>query len=369
MKFLFLFKEGRRDMLVRHDSNGPNDFFYGFLGIKNIYPSSEFIEETDFVGLKNRVFLNWISHLTNRIFCLPGLHLILGLFKHFSRRNNDFNVITTSNSLGIALIIVSFFCVKLRTPRNFCFFMGLADILNNSVMARVIYKYLIRNGTADLIFISRFEKDWAAKFFGLPNRIHYLPFGVDMKFWNQEKATVDRELAPSPDFVLSIGSDLNRDYDLLLESWQDDYPHLLIITKLKIANRVNKNVTIWNGSIHDHFVSDIELKWLYQNSEFVIIPTKDCWQPSGQSCLFQAMASGALCIAGSNCRRWDPALLACDGFLSYQEGNSTSLKNVVGKASSMHKVEKKRRQDEASDTIERFFTSEILVTNLIDIAS
>ena len=144
---------------------------------------------------------------------------------------------------------------------------------------------------------------------------------------------------------------------------------MLIITKLEIANPVVENVTIWNGSLHDQFVSDVELKWLYQNSDFVIIPTKDCWQPSGQSCVFQAMASGALCIAGSNCHGWDPELLACEGLLTYEEGRLTSLKNVVRKASSMHKAEKARLQNEASDTIEKFFTSDILTRTLIDIAT
>ena len=220
---------------------------------------------------------------------------------------------------------------------------------------------------AELLFLSSAERDWAIENLEIPDRIHYLPFGVDTQFWNTEQSSVRNTLAVPREFVFSIGSDPNRDFKLLLRCWDETWPHLLIITSLNLPNIDKKNITVICGSVYNKDIGDAEIKWLYQNASFVVLPTTDCWQPSGQSCLYQAMASGAVCVAGSNCFGWDCALAECEGILSYSEGNLSSFEKAVRKAIALSSNEKKVMKIGLNNTINRFFSSEKLTKNLIEL--
>ena len=70
-----------------------------------------------------------------------------------------------------------------------------------------------------------------------------------------------------------------------------------------------KNVTILKGSWGEEFLTDDQIRKLYLESYFVVIPLKQSIQPSGQSCCLQAMSCGKPVIMTKIMGIWDENLL------------------------------------------------------------
>ena len=70
-----------------------------------------------------------------------------------------------------------------------------------------------------------------------------------------------------------------------------------------------ENVQIINGSWYSQALTDLEIRDLYNNSEFVIITLKDTFQPSGQSTALQAMSCAKAVMITDIKGIWDRKLL------------------------------------------------------------
>ena len=104
-------------------------------------------------------------------------------------------------------------------------------------------------------------------------------------------------------FVLAVGSDHNRDYSTLITAC--DHP-LTILTKINLKKFTEReNLTVLSGSLHEPKISDTDLRRLYQRAKCVVVPTKNVWQPSGQSVSMQAMACGKPVILSDIKGLWD----------------------------------------------------------------
>ncbi|MHB8618293.1 MAG: glycosyltransferase family 4 protein [Chloroflexota bacterium] len=119
-----------------------------------------------------------------------------------------------------------------------------------------------------------------------------LYFGVDERFWTPKEATSEGDL------VLSVGSDVLRDYPLLLRAIGNK--PLRIVTRLPLPkNLVGDNVTA------DGEVSWLELRELYRTSRFVASPIVEAPRNSGHSATLQAMACGKAVILSDTRGLWD----------------------------------------------------------------
>ena len=93
-----------------------------------------------------------------------------------------------------------------------------------------------------------------------------------------------------------------------MNAWDENFPNLKIVTSLPVFTS-KKNIKIIRGDWHSQELTDEEMKDLYRDSEFVILPLKQTLQPSGQSTCLQAMAcSKAVLISNIN-GIWDKKLL------------------------------------------------------------
>jgi len=152
--------------------------------------------------------------------------------------------------------------------------------------------------------------------------IEYLPFGVDVEFWRPGNME-------SSEYVLSIGNDFNRNYDLLLSSWQPSFPELIIITKLEV-NTDLVNVKVIKGDWNEQYLTDEGIRTYIQNANFIIIPVKQTSQPSGQSFCLQAMACGKAVIMSNIIGLWEPELMVNkENCMLYQPDNKQSLLNNI----------------------------------------
>jgi glycosyltransferase involved in cell wall biosynthesis len=134
-------------------------------------------------------------------------------------------------------------------------------------------------------------------------RSSVIPFGVDTEFW-RPMPNVAQE-----DFVVAIGQDRNRDYDLLAAA-PGNHP-TRIVTRQEV--RVPSGAAHVQLSAGDFFGSDAmtdqDLRRLYNAARAVIVPLKDVYQPSGYSVTLQAMACGRPVILTRIRGLWTPELL------------------------------------------------------------
>ena len=295
MKIAYIFKGGRKERLFSKD-NFANDFFYGYLNLLEKGHNLDCLEEDDIANIK---FHNLISKLINKIssvlWDLP-LNLLLNflLSKGYNKFKNIKILIATTNSFGITLAIAK----KLNLIEGRIFFLSMGSIpLNASFFKKQIYKFILRD--IEIIVFSK------AEYMFLKNlnfaNLEYIPFGIDYSFWKN-----NREL--SNDYVLAIGNDKNRDWDLLVESWLPEFPLLKIITSRNISSN-KENIEILNGDWREKIITDSRIKELYIKSKFVILPLKNTIQPSGQSCCLQAMACKKTVMISDIDGIWDRDLL------------------------------------------------------------
>lgn len=129
------------------------------------------------------------------------------------------------------------------------------------------------------------ELPYVKKFYGVPgSRIEVNQFGVDTKFWKPGNS--------EGDYILAVGNDQRRDYELLVSVAREVNKKFKIVTRRQIKNNISSNVEIIKGGWHEQALTDEDLRDLYQKAKVVVIPLINSPQPSGQSVCLQAMACG-----------------------------------------------------------------------------
>ena len=298
ISILYLFKKGRK-LRLKNLENIPSEFFYGYRELSN---ENEFnldlLEQSDIdLGLKH-IFLNkFINIISRLLFNLP-FQIILGLLlnKNYKKlRQKDFIVVTT-NTMGIAISIANSF--GLISSKVLFINMGLFKN-NPNIFQVYFYRYIFHK--VKLLTISKKEYNILKTLFNDKN-VKYVRFGVDKNFWYPQKKIIGNP------YALAIGNDLARDWETLVNAWDENFPNLKIVTSLPVFTS-KKNIKIIRGDWHSQELTDEEMKDLYRDSEFVILPLKQTLQPSGQSTCLQAMAcSKAVLISNIN-GIWDKKLL------------------------------------------------------------
>ncbi len=294
---IFLFKKGRMERM-NDLKNLPSEFFYGYKELNEENYDIQILEEKELkINIKNDYFQKLLNLLSRIFFNLPFSTIIPFIFNkgYLKLKNADF-IIPTTNSLGITISLARNF--GLINSKILFINMGLFLKKPNS-LDRIVYKLILKD--IILLTISKFEYKILKKLF---NNLHikYLPFGVDQNFWLPQKKIENKN------YILAIGNDLSRDWKFLEKAWQKDFPLLKIVTSLPLET-YKKNVEIIKGNWYSQALTDLEIRDLYNNSEFVIITLKDTFQPSGQSTALQAMSCAKAVMITDIKGIWDRKLL------------------------------------------------------------
>ncbi|MCW8914482.1 MAG: glycosyltransferase family 4 protein [Magnetovibrio sp.] len=206
------------------------------------------------------------------------------------------------------------------------------------------------SGLDHLFFSGEVDRQVAIEKFNIPpEKTSYYPFGVDAGFWHPAKTSIQTG------GILSIGSDINRDFNTLMQSNVDD--PIRIITRLNIEAPTEKsNIEIVRGNLNQSPITDTSLRELYQNAELVVVPLQDVWQPTGCSVTLQAMACGKPVIVSDIKGLWDRDILKSGtNCLLVPPGNS----NALGDAIHLLKRDEELRTRmgiEARKTVEKHFS-------------
>ena len=294
----YIFKSGRKSRL-ESVNEFPKEFFYGYYDFFKRGINIDLIEEVDLgISKKNNLLKRVLNKFSKLLMDFPIIHSIKLLNKkNYQLLNESSIIIATTKSIGLSLGLLKFLKI-IKKPVIF-FVMGLFPTESN-ILKRNFYNLLLND--INLVAISKNEKKYLES--QLPKKkVLYIPFGIDKDFWQPKSNNLNNQ-----SYVLAIGNDYNRDWITLINAWEDYYPELLIITNHPIKTSKN-NILIKNGSWGDEYLSDNEIKNLYLNALFVIIPLKQTIQPSGQSCCLQAMACGKPVIMTRIKGAWDDNLI------------------------------------------------------------
>ncbi|MEO1465256.1 MAG: glycosyltransferase family 4 protein [Cyanobacteria bacterium J06633_1] len=317
-KVLFVFRRQRAERLVRwRQEEGPDEMLYGFTHLKfNLWDSqssahNDFCDlEFDYIeeSLKKNSFFKrifrpierWIARQTRLGF---ALYIAVDNFTKF-RATNVFVCINDSSGLPVVLLK----CLGLSQASIIYFSQGLSDrfkSVGNRFWARQLfwplYRYLLLRCDRILV-LGEGAAQHLTEVFDLPaDSVDCIQFGIDSQFWHPAQLwSPPSQHAP---YVLSVGSDLARDYDTLIQALPQGVS-LKVVTRLPIE-RHNSDKQI---DVASEFC-DLELRQLYQCAQFVVTPLQDVYQPSGQSATLQAMACAKAVILTRTRGIWAPDLM------------------------------------------------------------
>jgi glycosyltransferase involved in cell wall biosynthesis len=199
--------------------------------------------------------------------------------------------------------------------------------------ARPLAHHIIRRclaGLDHLFFFGPADRAQAIRMYGLdPERCSVFPFGVDTEFWHPAADV------PPSDFVIAVGQDPNRDYPLLVAA-PGQHPTVIITRQALDVPRDAGHVRITAGDFFgSDWMSDADLRRVYNQSRAVIVPLKDVYQPTGYSVTLQAMSCGRPVILSNIRGLWAPDLLR-DGenCLLVPPGDAAALGAAIGRVRS-----------------------------------
>lgn len=293
----YIFRAGRRARLAGSNL-APTEFFYGYQQLQAQGINVCLAEDSE-LGMAPPLPAS--ARIINKFsFFLGGLPvgMLLSLLLASGDRKlaDSDSVVATTNGMGLALAMAKAMG-RLQVP-VLLLAMGLLP-MRLSRIQRALYPLILRH--LHLVTISRGEQAFLRRL--LPKQdIHYLPFGVDHRFWTPA------DNPASGDYVLAIGNDQNRDWQTLVDAWSIDFPPLKIVTSLPVP-AAPENVEVICGNWRTRLLSDEEIRSLYQAARFVIIPSCETIQPAGQSACLQAMACGRPVILSNIAGLWDPLLV------------------------------------------------------------
>ncbi len=323
-KTAYLFKGGRRERLAGSDVF-PSEFFYGLVELRQRGKDVFFFDEAELdrlAGPEGRIL--WlVSRVVSRFF--PGLPFSISAALRYGRANvlrrlNEMDVlIATTQTFGLVMGLLK--RLGLVKARLIFIGMGIMPMRMPRRWQRFVAWLLAKQEVA---VISEAELEYLSKRLPASVQLGYLPFGIDTSFW-----TPDCE-AKTENYVVSIGNDWNRDFATLVQAWLPEFPKLVIVTQLPVDVCDRTNIEVQNGNWRQQQLSDVEIRQLYRNSLFAVLPLKQTIQPAGQSACLQIMACGKAVILSDIVGLWDrKSLRHRETCLLVSPGSIEQLRNAV----------------------------------------
>lgn len=330
MKPILFFFRGGRTVRLAAEGKFPEDLLYGFTEVSETYPV-EILEQDELTPAPRR---SWIreKYLQWKM-AREGIkwdHVEwYATDENLKRFNNASALFTTTGTQGVALSILRH-QKKLATPLIFLA-TGLCDYSKCPKFWEIL-----REVAPSVIWTSLSQGEIRELEKRLGQTVHYVPFGTDVSFWENPQPNEERQVP----YVLTVGNDSNRDYELLIQSWKPEYPELKIVTQRALPSPLPSNVqkvdSDWcfkpvKGNGVDELLDQAkELRELYRQAHFIVVPLQEAFQPSGQSVTQQGMISGKAVLVSKIKGMWNDELMKSgDNCLFVEPGSITDFQKGV----------------------------------------
>jgi glycosyltransferase involved in cell wall biosynthesis len=297
VRLLYILRGGRAERLRLAEGAYPDEFFYGFRQMARRPGWRADLWERNTQWTPGRILQRGVHALTN-------LSPDFGGAPHLDRNLlSDYDVVVSTSEPVLMML-------ALRRPAVtpgaglVLILMGAEKRLQRSrlpyLTTRLLRWALAR--MAAVIVVGEGEREYlVGRGLVEPGRVHLVHFGVDVRFWTPGPESDGRS-------ALAVGNDDGRDYGLLLRAI-GAHP-LRLHTHLPV-NRLDlaPTVELTGGSWQDASLSDEQLRELYRQSRFVVVPLRESAQPQGQSVTLQAMACGKAVILTRTRGLWGAGLM------------------------------------------------------------
>ncbi len=325
-----LFTKGGRDFRVERMLAGeevPREFFYGFFELGDAGINAAFLSSA---GRQPGAF-GIVADGLERAFAKATMLGVRPLSAKLSLKAAGTPKAIISFTDGFSLSLGSSRRKGAKRPVLIGGFHGLSDIEERArAPVKGLVRRIITRSLANLdhvFFFGPADRDYAIGRYGVsPQHSSVFLFGVDTEFW--------RPLPDEPvdDFVVAIGQDKNRDYDLLAAA-PGRHP-TRIVTRQPV--RIPAGATHVKTTVGDFFgsdaMSDSDLRRLYNKAAEVVVPLKDVYQPSGYSVALQAMSCGKPVVLSDIKGLWTPGVLRNEvNCLLVRPGDAVALGEAIGR--------------------------------------
>jgi glycosyltransferase involved in cell wall biosynthesis len=302
-----LFTKGGRDFRMQRMMSGeevPREFFYGYFELVNSGLATSFLSSA---GRQPGAF-GAVADVAERAFARATELGVRPLSARLSLKQAGSPKVIISFTDGFSLSLGLSRPRQAKLPIRIGGFHGLSDIEHRApAPMKGLVRSLITRSLANLdhvFFFGPADRDFAIERYGVsPQRSSVYLFGVDTQFW---RPLPDE---PQEDFVVAIGQDRNRDYDLLAAAPGRHPTRIVTRQPVRIPNGAAHVKTTVGDYFGSDAMTDSDLRRLYNKAVAVIVPLKDVYQPSGYSVTLQAMSCGKPVILSDIKGLWTPGVL------------------------------------------------------------
>ena len=244
--------------------------------------------------------------------------------------------------------------------------MGLFSKPKGNLITNIFQKLFLKIfliSSSSFIFLGEGEYRHAINLFpNFKNKFYLVPFGINTNFWldRGQKIFQDR------DYVLFVGNDGNRDFDALIKivNSNKEIKFIVVSKQLTLDDFEYNNITLYSGDWFNQAISDSELKKLYKNAKFTIIPLKESLQPSGQSVCLQSMSVGTPVIITKTVGFWEPGRFESNENILFLQSNNIKdwnrlIKNLYTNNQELEKISKNSQK-----TIKDFYDEKFFIEKL-----
>ncbi len=300
----YIFKSGRKQK-IEENLVEAKDFFYGLHFLDSLKYNIQIIEFKDNRNILSPLFFLF-DRFMNKILNLPFYSSKLININNLKKLIKTDHLILVSESticsifplllilkrifrIEVSLFVMGLYSKKLK-------FRALKPIHNGIIKVLILF-------VDNVFFLGEEELRLAKKIHRNENKLNHFPFSVDTEFWKSDK---DINLGSNKKIIF-VGNDGNRNFELLIKIAEllPEFEFVFVSKIPEINNSSLKNVNAINGQWDSKDVTDEDLKKLYSNSRFTILPLKESTQPSGQSVALQSMSIGIPVLISNTAGFWD----------------------------------------------------------------
>ncbi len=304
MNITYIFKNGRKKNYL-NNSVEARDFYYGLFSFeKEEHKLSiiEFDEEPSPIKWP----LNFIDKVLSKILNLPFNTARLTSVKNIRKAVKTDKLILVNENVACSSLFLLIFLKLFSKTEVYFFCMGLFSkklrFKNLKFFHEKIIKIIIFF-VDRVIFMGEGEYKKAKRKIKKTDKLIFLPFAIDTNFWTKNE-DVNFE---SKDYIVFVGNDGNRNYELLLDIAKEmkEYKFIFISNNEKVLSFNQENIKSVKGSWSEKYLDDKELRDFYSKARISLIPLKESSQPSGQSVALQSMSMGVPVMITQTEGFWD----------------------------------------------------------------
>tara|TARA_Y100000996_G_scaffold414679_1_gene406277 strand:+ start:3156 stop:4289 length:1134 start_codon:yes stop_codon:yes gene_type:complete len=364
---LYIFGSGRKERIAQSNINS-KEFFYGYFSFEEEFGEIDIVEmlpsDTFVKGL--RKFTEIIDKVLRKLSNLPFFFHLIFSFENFKKIIRSTHIVSTNDRLGLSILPMYLISKLFSRKKLSVIVMGLFSKPKGNLIINIFQKLFLKLfliSSSSFIFLGEGEYRHAINLFpNFKNKFYLVPFGINTNFWldRGQKIFQDR------DYILFVGNDGNRDFDGLIKivNSNKEINFIAVSKQLTLDDFEYNNVTLHSGDWFNQSITDSELKNLYKNAKFTIIPLKESLQPSGQSVCLQSMSVGTPVIITKTVGFWDPDRFETNENILFIQSNNTEdwnklIKDLYSNNQVLEKISKNSQQ-----TIKDFYDEKLFIEKL-----